>query len=140
MNTVPDTSGPYANIYRHNITLPEEVHMTMSSIEIVSGISSPKIGLKKRLAVKEVPRLIREGDVSEGLFKVGFGLHAKQGFSLCKIVAWIVSIETFGLAFVVVWLVLFDKKDLPTAFVPVTHLATLIGVAVGALQLLIGVA
>lgn len=50
-------------------------------------------------------------------------MHARQGFSLWKIIYWVVGMTIVGLIFVVLWLCLVRKMDLQNAFIPFTFMA-----------------
>ena len=66
----------------------------------------------------------------------GWGLHAVQGFSMFKILVWIIGLTILGLLFVFFWLLFVDKTDLQNAFVPATFLTTMIFIGLAVPQIL----
>lgn len=130
--TLPDSGG----VYKHDIKMPYEANMHILSTQIVAGMASPTKGSGIANTVKVLPMLVKPPPLSKKQSERGFGLHAKQNFSLWKIVMWILLTEIVGLLFMAGWLYWIDEKDLQNAFVPVTYFVTLVGIAVAVPQLL----
>ena len=128
----PSDSAPSYELSR--IT-PEEVHMKIAASELIAGMYQPKGGRGKMATLIMIPKRIMFVSAN-GTSSEDWGMHGLQGFSLWKILAWIVFLTVLGLAFVILWLIFIDKTDLQNAFVPFTFLATMVMIGLGVPQLL----
>jgi hypothetical protein len=114
--------------------VPEHVHRIIAARNIVAGFHRPNIGQNQMSILPMIPKKNVPPALHERRGTEGWGLHAKQGFSLFKIALWIVLMQALGFTFVIFWLLFITKTDLQNAFVPVTYLTSLIALIVGISQ------
>ena len=127
-----------ASLWHYKLVSPEEVHMKIAEAQIIAGIHGSVLASGLTNTLEMIPKKLAtppQGgpDVNE---PGSWGMHARQRFSLWKIMAWIVSLTIIGLVFVILWLVFIDRTDLQNAFVPYTFLATMVLIGMGVPQLL----
>ncbi|KAK0516178.1 hypothetical protein JMJ35_000781 [Cladonia borealis] len=115
---------------------PESVHMAIAAKQIVTGMYEntdfPDLA-KENLQM--VPQNIACPLGSQKGVE-GWGMYAIHGYSLRKILYWIVAITVLGLVFVILWLSFVDKTDLQNAFVPAMFLSTMIFMGLAVPQVL----
>lgn len=129
------------SLWDFTLQSPEEVHMKIAEAQIIAGIHHPTLATGIKTTLEMIPKKISVPplggpNVHPETVAESWGMHARQRFSLWKIMAWIVSLTIIGLVFVVLWLVLIDKTDLQNAFVPYTFLATMLLIGLGVPQYL----
>ena len=127
-----------ASLWHYRLVSPEEVHLKIAEAQIIAGIHGSVLASGFTNTLEMIPKNLAtpsQGgpDVNE---PGSWGMHARQRFSLWKIMAWIVSLTIIGLVFVILWLVFIDRTDLQNAFVPYTFLATMVLIGMGVPQLL----
>ena len=121
----------------YTLLSPEEVHMKIAEAQIIAGIHRPALASGIRTTLEMIPKKIStRPQGGPNVHPESWGMHARQRFSLWKIMAWIGTMTIIGLVFVVLWLVFIDKTDLQNAFVPYTFLATMVLIGMGVPQLL----
>lgn len=105
---------------------PESVHMAIAAKQIIIGMYE-KTDFQN-LAIETLQMVPKNIASPLGNQKgvEGWGLYAIHGYSLRKILYWIIAVTLLGLVFVVLWLCLVDKTDLQNAFVPAMFLSTML--------------
>ncbi|KAF6802733.1 serine/threonine protein kinase [Colletotrichum sojae] len=110
--------------------------MKIAAVEMIAGLAKPQSARRERTIVKILPRKILPPQFMRKERTRGWGVYAKMGYSVKKILWWLVSGVLFVVVFAVVWLVYIDKKDLQNAFTPVTLFFTVITILVAVAQLM----
>ena len=111
--------------------------MKIAEAQIVAGIHGSVLASGLTNTLEMIPKkLATPPQGGPNVHLESWGMHARQRFSLWKIMAWLVSLTIMGLVFVILWLVFIDKTDLQNAFVPYTFLATMVLIGIGVPQLL----
>ena len=122
--------------YEYDLFKPEEVHMAIAAEQIVTGMyekSNAYYQARKVLAM--IPKH-KNLPLGNHMGVEGWGLHAIHGFSLRKILYWIVAVTAVGLIFVILWLIFMNKTDLQNVFAPAMFLGTLIMMGLAIPQIL----
>ncbi|KAJ8106367.1 hypothetical protein ONZ43_g7088 [Nemania bipapillata] len=133
-NTLPDQ----ATGYDYDVVCDPDAEMKLAGIQIVAGLRCPeKVPQNEKMILGIIPKKLTPPRVERESRAVGWGLHAKPGFSLKKIIIWIVATELVGLVFVILWLSCINSVDLQNAFIPVTFMTMLVAIGLGIPQLLV---
>ncbi|KAJ4199876.1 hypothetical protein NW767_007856 [Fusarium falciforme] len=82
-----------------------------------------------------LPKKLNPPPLVKEMGQIGWGLHAKMGFSQRRLLYWMVFCLVFNVIFVVLWLVYINPTDLQNAFVP-TFIATVaVTIGLGVVQM-----
>jgi hypothetical protein len=120
--------------YDFEMPEPEDIQAKIASCTIAAGLKNPNssegtMEILRLIPKKKVPPLLPKAPGTEG-----WGLHAIQGWSLFKILAWYIATQVLGLVFFSIWLGFVNKTDLQNAFIPLTFFTTSFMVGFGICQ------
>jgi hypothetical protein len=124
MPTAEQSPPPDAG-YEFAIPRPEDTHRKIAAVQIVAGLKHPRNGCGESVILPMVPKK-SSPPLDKKMGAEGWGLYATKGFSLAKIMMWVITVQILGFAFVCLWLTLVNKTDLQNAFLPVMFLTTLV--------------
>ncbi|KAF2830435.1 hypothetical protein CC86DRAFT_161521 [Ophiobolus disseminans] len=132
-DSLPPLSTPVQNgllslpRYEYILTPPPTVHMKIAARQIIDGIKGREfnMGSKKTLdaipkhlfAARGTPLYIKPG-LGWAQYDTKWGICTVQGYSLRKVLAWIVAIAILGHGAFSLWLVFVNEKDLHNASEP----------------------
>lgn len=122
--------------YDHGILEPQDVQMKLAAIQIVNGLRNPKSVRGKKDMIKMIPKKTIPPDFEKRMGAYGWGMYAEMGWSLKKILWWLVFCFVFTSIFVVIWLACISKTDLQNAFVPTTIVLGFFTLVLGLAQML----
>ncbi|UPK95247.1 hypothetical protein LCI18_006182 [Fusarium solani-melongenae] len=124
-----------ARDYTHAVPPPHDVQMRAARKQMVLGLMYPSKGKGKKTIISMLPKKLNPPPLLREMGQVGWGLHAKMGFSQWRFPYWLIFCFVFNIVFVVLWLVYISPTDLQNAFVP-TFIATVaVTIGLGVVQI-----
>ncbi|KAF6819821.1 serine/threonine protein kinase [Colletotrichum plurivorum] len=109
--------------------------MKMAAVHIIAGLAKPRYARGEQTMVRILPRKIFPPQFRRERMNRGWGVYAKMGYSVKKILWWLVNGVVFVMVFAVVWLASVDKTDLQNAFTPATLFFVVVTILVAVAQL-----
>jgi hypothetical protein len=101
--------------------------MAMIAEDLIELMNNPKQVHNTREEIEKIPRDLK-GPFEATIGEPAWGIHAIQGRSVRKFLAWNFLLVAIGITGAILWIVFVDPKDLQSAAVPYTALATIITV------------
>ncbi|KAK2023907.1 hypothetical protein LX32DRAFT_570828 [Colletotrichum zoysiae] len=128
---------PQENLeYDHGIMEPQDVQMKLAAIQIVNGLRDPKSVRGKKDMIRMIPKKTIPPDFQKRMGAYGWGIYAEMGWSLKRMLWWLVFCFVATSIFVVIWLACISKTDLQNAFVPSTIVLGVFTIVLGMAQML----
>lgn len=122
--------------YDYDLFQPVAVHMKIAAKQLIIGMHKPINHRGQTVGTLAMIPKRKDMILDYRMGGEGWGLHAVQGFSLFKILFWVIALTVLGLLFVLFWLLFVDNTDLQNAFVPATFLSTMIFIGLAVPQIL----
>lgn len=94
----------------------DEIHRKVAGEYVLQGMADPSQTNASIRTLRMVPKHKIRHTPSWDLYDEAWGIHAVQGWSLCRMVVWLVLLNLAELLFVILWLTLVDSTDIQTAF------------------------
>lgn len=73
--------------YEYELIIPDEVHMGVTAKQIIAGMHSRKTAVGLDTTLRMIPKT-KDMTLNYLMGSQGWGLHAIEGISLSKIMAW----------------------------------------------------
>lgn len=127
---------PSHHEYEHGFLDPQDVHMKIAAVQMIAGLAKPQSAHREQTIVRILPRKILPPQFTRQGRARGWGVYAKTGYSVKKILWWLIHGVVFVVVFAVVWLARVEKTDLQNAFTPATLFFTVITILVAVAQLM----
>ncbi|KAK8126986.1 uncharacterized protein PG998_002745 [Apiospora kogelbergensis] len=121
--------------YEHSMPKPENLQMRLMAAQIVQGLANPADAAGERRAVQALPKKLIPPPRILRMGEPGWGIELRMGFSPWKFGCWLCICAFLTLGFVVLWLVLVNKTDLPAAFVPVNFVLNIVTLTFAVMQM-----
>ncbi len=113
--------------------LDEQIHIERAQaalIEYFHGHWHCETAANVEKLVLSVPHRVTGTRLESEANAVGFGIHAQQGFNLCKAVTLLAITQAGPIAFAAWYLISFNRYDLQNALMPAMYILALVGLLV----------
>ncbi|GKT52316.1 uncharacterized protein ColSpa_12497 [Colletotrichum spaethianum] len=120
--------------YEHGMLTPEDVHMKLAAVQMVAGLMDPKTARGEKTVMTMLPKKKIPPNFKREMGMCGWGIYAQMGFSVKKILWWLIFCMISMSIFAAVWLVCINSTDLQNAFMPATIVLTLFTIVLGVAQ------
>lgn len=124
-----------AQDYTHAAPLPHDVQMRAASKQMVRGLMYPSKGKGETTIISMLPKKLNPPPLLKEMGQVGWGLHAKMGFSQWRFVYWLVFRVALNVISVTRWLVYINPTNLQNIFVPTATLTAAFTVGLAVIQI-----
>lgn len=90
------TRGPITTqSYTHAVPLPHDVQMRAAGKQMVPGLMYPSKGRGEKTIISMLPKKLNPPPLRKEMGQVGWGLHAKMGFSQWRFLYWLFFLLCF---------------------------------------------
>ncbi|KAJ4316994.1 hypothetical protein N0V84_007589 [Fusarium piperis] len=124
-----------AQDYTHAVPLPHDVQMRAARKQMVLGLMYPSKGKGEKTIISMLPKKLNPPPLLKEMGQVGWGLHAKMGFSQWRFLYWLIFCLVLNVISVTLWLVCINSTDLQNAFVPAAILTAALTFGLAMIQI-----
>ncbi|EQB45854.1 fatty acid desaturase [Colletotrichum gloeosporioides Cg-14] len=133
---LPPPAQANSNIpeYEHGINPPDAIQMKLVGAQIVAGLRDPGAVRGQTEMVSMLPKKRVPPDFKKTMRAMGWGMHAKMGYSAKKILWWLMFCVVFLVVSAAPWLIWVDHFDLQNAFMPGCTILAVLTICVAVAQ------